>query len=155
AEAATGTDTSKIDTSIPGIASVIGWTAAASSRARPDPHHSPVAATGKGDTGGAQRLPARAHAAARGPGGREGSALLGARVDLGDLLVPLVERLGGLPVLDEHALDHLRDDLGVQHLAGRRGRRARVAHGHAGLRHLDEVLERGLPRPEGALEEAL
>ena len=45
-------------------------------------------------------------------------------VDLRDLLVALVERLGGLPVLDQHALDHLGDDVRVQHLAGRRRRRA-------------------------------
>src|SRR5262245_28762490 len=75
---------------------------------------------------------------ARRPGGRparrcprgadEASALLGAAVDLRDLLVALVECLGGFPVLDEDSLDHLRDDVRVQHLAGRRGRRARVAH---------------------------
>jgi hypothetical protein len=43
------------------------------------------------------------------------------RVDLHDALVALVERAGGVPVVDEHALDHLRDHVRVEHLA--RGRR--------------------------------
>src|SRR5262247_1539770 len=83
------------------------------------------------------------------------SALLAARIDLGDLLVALLEGARGLPVVDEHALDHLRDHVGVQHLARGGRRRARIAHRHAGLRHLDEVLERGLAGPERALEQAL
>src|SRR5262249_53393601 len=77
------------------------------------------------------------------------------RVHLGDLLVALVEGPGRLPVLDEHALDHLRDDVGVQHFAGGGGGRARVAHGHARLRHPDEVRKGRLLLPEPAVEEPL
>src|SRR6185436_10678769 len=78
-----------------------------------------------------------------------------ASVDLRDALLALVQGLGGLPVLDEHALDHLGDHVRVQHLARGRGRRAGEAHRHAGLGHLDEMLERGLLVPEGAVEEPL
>src|SRR6185436_19989888 len=76
-------------------------------------------------------------------------------VDLRDLLVALVQRLGGFPVLDEHALDHLGDDVRVQHLAGRRRRRAGEADRHPRLRHLDEVGEGRLLLPERAVEESL
>src|SRR6185503_20350755 len=87
---------------------------------------------------------------------RSPSLALGvARVDLRDALVALVEGLGGLPVLDEHALDHLRDHVRVQHLARGRRRGPGEADRHAGLGHLDEVLERGLLVPERAVEEPL
>src|SRR5262249_4891252 len=84
-----------------------------------------------------------------------GSALRVPRIDLGDLLVAFVQGLGGLPVLDEHALDHLWDDVRVQPLAGGRRRRARIAHRHPRLCHLDEVHEGRLFLPERAVEEPL
>src|SRR6266850_4217300 len=104
--------------------------------------------------GGGHAVPCHGHNLWVAPPGHAARTVAASRlrvpgVDLDDPLVALLEGLRRLPALDQHPLDHLGDHVRVEHLAGRRGRRARIAQRNAGLGHVDEVPELGFLAPEG------